>query len=533
MPTSFTLNFNLGKPDTGLMNWGPVVNNNMDTIDAALQATKNAANLTAGTIPLARLPIATAESVGALKGFTNLTLDAEGSLSLTSANITSALGYAPLTVANSFQWVGEWGSQTTYQQNDLVRHNGAAFIALQASTGSQPSTSPMSWAVFSERGEKGDPGEAGPAGPQGAQGPAGPQGLQGVQGEQGVQGLQGPAGPEGPQGVTGPQGEQGVAGPAGPTGPQGPQGLQGDQGPAGPTGPQGVAGPTGPEGPAGPQGAAGPAGPQGPEGPKGIAVAQDVIDALGFTPLSAASKGVADGVASLGSDGKLPTSQVPAIAITDTFVVASEAAMLALTAQTGDVAIRTDLSKSFILKGASAATLADWEELLSPAGGGGGSVLSVNGQTGAVVLSTSHVAEGSNLYWTNTRFDDRLASAGVAVKSSSNQFTAAQAFSGTTLTDAALVSWDLAQNQVTALTLTDAVGAARTIDAPTGHVNGGFYSIVIAQPASGGKTVAWNAAFKFAGGEAPVVTSTANARDIFNFRSDGTSLLEVGRSQGL
>ena len=77
-------------------------------------------------------------------------------------------------------------------------------------------------------------------------------------------------------------------------------------------------------------------------------------------------KGAASGVATLGADSKIPTAQLPAIAITDTFVVASEAAMLALVAETGDVAIRTDLSKSFILAALPATTLANWKELLSP-----------------------------------------------------------------------------------------------------------------------------------------------------------------------
>jgi len=73
-----------------------------------------------------------------------------------------------------------------------------------------------------------------------------------------------------------------------------------------------------------------------------------------------------DGIASLDSTGKLVVAQIPAIAITDTFVVADETAMLALTAETGDVAIRTDLSKTFILKGDTASNLAHWEELRSP-----------------------------------------------------------------------------------------------------------------------------------------------------------------------
>ena len=99
-------------------------------------------------------------------------------------------------------------------------------------------------------------------------------------------------------------------------------------------------------------------------------------------------KGANSGIAELDSDGKVPSAQLPAIAITDTFVVADEAAMLALTAQTGDLAIRTDVNKSFILTASPASTLGNWQELLTPTD----SVLSVDGLTGAVDLSTSYVS---------------------------------------------------------------------------------------------------------------------------------------------
>lgn len=112
-------------------------------------------------------------------------------------------------------------------------------------------------------------------------------------------------------------------------------------------------------------------------------------------------KGAANGVATLGADGKLTASQIPAIAITDTFVVANEAAMLALsTAEQGDVAVRTDLNKSFILVSGLPSVLGNWQELLSPTD----QVQSVNGQTGTVVLDTDDINEGaSNLYFTDTR----------------------------------------------------------------------------------------------------------------------------------
>ena len=103
---------------------------------------------------------------------------------------------------------------------------------------------------------------------------------------------------------------------------------------------------------------------------------------------TAASKntGVAAGnVPLLNASGKLESSVLPALAISETFVVASEAAMLALTgAEVGDIAVRSDVRKSFILKTAGASTLANWQELLTPTD----AVSSVNGMTGAVTVST-------------------------------------------------------------------------------------------------------------------------------------------------
>lgn len=93
----------------------------------------------------------------------------------------------------------------------------------------------------------------------------------------------------------------------------------------------------------------------------------------------------------LDSNGKLNSSVLPEIAITDTNVVATEAAMLALTAQTGDVCVRSDLNKSFILTAEPASTLANWQELLTPTD----AVLSVNSKTGTVVLDADDISDSS------------------------------------------------------------------------------------------------------------------------------------------
>ena len=109
----------------------------------------------------------------------------------------------------------------------------------------------------------------------------------------------------------------------------------------------------------------------------------------GLGTVSTLNTGTSSGnVPVLGTDGKLPSSIIPASAITDTFTADSQSAMLALSqAKKGDICVRTDINKSFILKAEPYSTLANWQELLVPTGG----VQSVNGQTGAVNLTASDV----------------------------------------------------------------------------------------------------------------------------------------------
>ena len=99
-----------------------------------------------------------------------------------------------------------------------------------------------------------------------------------------------------------------------------------------------------------------------------------------------AEKGQPNGYASLTAEGLIPTAQLPPLAITDTFVVASEAAMLALVAQVGDLAVRTDSGLTYVLAADPPATLANWKEVLAA-----GQVQTVNGETGVVSLSAADV----------------------------------------------------------------------------------------------------------------------------------------------
>lgn len=64
------------------------------------------------------------------------------------------------------------------------------------------------------------------------------------------------------------------------------------------------------------------------------------------------------------------------------------------------MAVRTDENKSYILNADDPTVLANWVWLRTP----DCKVLSVNSKTGAVVLTTSDIAEGANLYFTEARY---------------------------------------------------------------------------------------------------------------------------------
>lgn len=114
----------------------------------------------------------------------------------------------------------------------------------------------------------------------------------------------------------------------------------------------------------------------------------------------------------------------------------------------------------------------------------------------------------------------------VANLKTAQEFTATQNFNATTLTDGATINWDASANQVTSVTL----GGNRTFAAPTNQVDGGAYVLIVIQDSTGSRTVTWNSVFKWVGGTAPTLTTTASARDQFVFVSNGTNLYEIGRA---
>ena len=91
--------------------------------------------------------------------------------------------------------------------------------------------------------------------------------------------------------------------------------------------------------------------------------------------------GVSNGdIPVLGEGGKLDTSVLPSLAVTEVTVVNSEAEMLTLVAQPGDVAVRTDVNETYMLAQEPATDISNWIKISHEI------VTSVNGKIGDVVL---------------------------------------------------------------------------------------------------------------------------------------------------
>jgi len=88
-------------------------------------------------------------------------------------------------------------------------------------------------------------------------------------------------------------------------------------------------------------------------------------------------------------------------------------------------------------------------------------------------------------------------------------FTAAQRGTITALTDGATITPDFAASNFYSVVL----GGNRTIANPTNITAGQGGAIFIVQDGTGSRTAAWGSFWDFAGGTAPILTSTADAVD--------------------
>lgn len=110
-----------------------------------------------------------------------------------------------------------------------------------------------------------------------------------------------------------------------------------------------------------------------------------------------------------------------------------------------------------------------------------------------------------------------------AALNTQNTYTKAQNVASSTLSAAAAtINTDASLSNVFTVTLT--TNGPYTLANPTNLVAGGTYLWVIRQDATGSRTLAYGNLFKFPGGTAPTLTTTANAVDMISAVYDGTQL---------
>jgi len=103
------------------------------------------------------------------------------------------------------------------------------------------------------------------------------------------------------------------------------------------------------------------------------------------------------------------------------------------------------------------------------------------------------------------------------------EWTAAQTYDAQTVSSASNhVSWDVSAKPLAKLAMTENT----TIDAPINQSDGGWYALIITH--DGSSTVSWANVFKFAGGNAPALSSASGAVDILTFESDGANMRCTG-----
>ena len=162
--------------------------------------------------------------------------------------------------------------------------------------------------------------------------------------------------------------------------------------------------------------------------------------------------------------------------------------------QEGEICYATDQDKLYVKEGSSlVSTQADVSakaNIASPT------------FTGTVTIPSG--ASIADIGSTIQAFDADTAKTDVA-----QTYTAAQRGTITTLTDGATVTPDFAASNNYTLTL----GGNRTIANPTNLTAGQSGSIFLVQDGTGSRTAAWGSYWDFAGGVAPVLTTTAGAVD--------------------
>lgn len=115
---------------------------------------------------------------------------------------------------------------------------------------------------------------------------------------------------------------------------------------------------------------------------------------LGLGTASTKNTGIAEGeIPLLGAEGKLSSTVIPALSLTNSYLVLDTTELLTLDVETGAITIVTNESKTYILHEQPFSTFENWWEIVSPTAG----VTSVNTKIGAVTLDKTDIGLGNVL----------------------------------------------------------------------------------------------------------------------------------------
>ena len=175
---------------------------------------------------------------------------------------------------------------------------------------------------------------------------------------------------------------------------------------------------------------------------------------LGLGSSATLNAGVANGVATLDGSGTIPLTQIPAslqgaLQYAGTWDASINSPTLTSGAGTKGYYYVVNVAGSTTLNGINEWKIGDWAIYNGTAWqkiDNTDAVVSVNGLTGAVVLSTSNVAEGTNLYYTDTRTRLAISSTatGLTYNNGTGAFTLTAGYS--IPTTASQTNWDTAFN---------------------------------------------------------------------------------------
>jgi hypothetical protein len=252
-------------------------------------------------------------------------------------------------------------------------------------------------------------------------------------------------------------------------------------------------------------------------------------------------KGAANGYASLDGGGKLPTSQLPNLAIIDFLgTAANQTAMLALSGEKGDWCARSDNSKVYVITGSDPTLVGSWTALSYPTGTGGtvtsvdlavpGLLYNVSGNpvtsSGTLTFSLKTQVKNTFLAGPTTGADATptmrtlVAADMAALLAAVNVFTKNQSVTPVSLGSGVSPAIDASLTNNFKITLT----ANNTLVNPTNLTEGMILNFAIDQDATGGRTLSYGSLYKFPGGTVPTLSTAANAKDFMSCYYDGSIL---------